>query len=285
MVVGSETSSQLLWCVYDNPYDCYQGVVNHYTMTYYERQCVDGRLWESYGVGDGTLVQQWVWPYCGNFCWEYPWAPPAPGEPSALSGPGTQPAYTPATSTLTLHDRAQLAGGTLLEPYPDDGDVTSATVAELFRRSPIVVIGKVLAQRAHLSADGQRVTTDIAVDSQEVLRGPVVVGQVVRISLPGGSHRFADGVIVHQTTAGYQKPNVGGTHVLFLREARPALSDKTEYELAVGKQGQIELDFANGKVIPGFGGAEMLDPIATKTRKTPLAEFLVELHAARRGER
>ncbi len=280
--VGLESYSELLYCIY-TAFACYQGMVNDYTITYYERQCMDGRVWESYGVGDGRLVQQWVWPYCGNFCWEYPWAPPAEGEPVAVNVSGRGTSDIPGTPGVTLRDRAELAGRILVEPYPDCGEVTSASVAELFRRSPIVVIGKVMAQRAHLAADGQSVTTDIAVDTQEVLRGPIVPGQVVRVSLPGGSHRFDDGIIVHQTTPGYQKPHTGGTYVLFLRESRPPLSDKTEYELAVGKQGQFELDFTGGRVIPGFEGGELVDAIATRARKTPLAGFLVELHAARRG--
>ncbi|OFW07491.1 MAG: hypothetical protein A3H96_07070 [Acidobacteria bacterium RIFCSPLOWO2_02_FULL_67_36] len=191
-----------------------------------------------------------------------------------------QAASSQAARTATLHERTKAAGGRLTEAVPDEGESPCATLAELAARSPLIVIGEVLAHRAHLASDQARVTTDVVVKVQERVRGPVAAGALITVTMPGGSYRFPDGAIVHQPRPGYRPIRDRARYLLFLRESRPRtiVRGTVAYELALGPQGQFELDFEKDAVTPAAG--ERSHPLASRYGGLRIRQLLTELHAA-----
>ena len=200
---------------------------------------------------------------------------------SAASDSYAQRANAQARPSLgPLHERASRAGGHVTEVLRDDSAAMHGTVRELAGRSPVIVIGTVLGRRAHLAADGARVQTDVALKVQEAVKGTVARGAVIRISVAGGSHRFADGTTARQYQWGYRPVRDHAQYLFFLRETamRTPLRGDVVYELAQGPQSQFELDFAADSVTPAVGEAR--HPIAVRYRGHSAQRLLVELHAA-----
>ncbi|HEU4390162.1 MAG TPA: hypothetical protein VFV34_20340 [Blastocatellia bacterium] len=175
----------------------------------------------------------------------------------------------------SLHDRAKQQGGRLVEGFKADRSVVYPNLTELARRSTSIVIGRTLTNRAHLTTDGNFITTDCSVGVQEVLKGSVRRGSVVLVSLPGGSHRFADGVKATLTATNYRPAEKGRTYLFFLKE-KGAITKGLE--LAGGVQGLYDLDFAANTVVP----ADVVPKasIVQWCRNKSIKEFLVELHRA-----
>ena len=120
-----------------------------------------------------------------------------------------------------LHDRAVRGGGRLVEKFRAERSVIYPNLAELVRRSNAVVIGRVSNHRQHLTTDGNSVTTDVSVVVQEVVKGNLRPGGVVLVSLPGGAHRFEDGVTALLYADNYRPARNGKTYVFFLDRRGP----------------------------------------------------------------
>jgi len=208
--------------------------------------------------------------------------------PAAISGQATPPQQGTAKTAPLLYDRVKAAGSHLDEAL-DAGDVPVANLAELGSRASVVVVGRILGTRSRLAADQQHVTTEVAVHVQESLKGPVVLGSVIYCRVPGGAHRFADGRTARQTAPGFRMPRPRATYVLFLQPIRPGVSgivgrgaqaprgpERADYELATGLQGQFELQFERGTVVPAPGGKD--HPLAVRYADMPVTDFLAELH-------
>jgi hypothetical protein len=187
----------------------------------------------------------------------------------ALSGP----VVSAQKQKSNLHDRAKQSGGKLVEKFQAERSVIYPNLTELAKRSTAIVIGRALNHRAHLTTDGTFITTDVSVAVQEVVKGNLRRGSVVLVSLPGGGHRFEDGVTAFLYADNYRPAQNGKTYVFFLDKKGPVARG---YELAGGIQGQFELSFESGKVIAG--DTVPVDPIVPKYRNKPIKDFLVELH-------
>lgn len=174
-----------------------------------------------------------------------------------------------------LHDRAKQAGGRLVEKFRADRSAAYPNLNELARRSTAVVIGRALGHRAHLTTDGNFITTDFSVMVQEVVKGSLRPGGVVLVSLPGGAHRFEDGVTALLYAGNYRPAANGKTYVFFLD--KPGTVSKG-WELTGGIQGQFELDLVSNQVVPA--GTAGHDPLVDRYRKMAIKYFLVELHQA-----
>ena len=213
-----------------------------------------------------------------------------------------------------LHDRAKQGGGKLVEKFKADRSAAYPNLTEIAKRSTAIIIGHTVANRAHLTTDGNFITTDFSVVVKEVtaaeiesaipeffdiqaemvedigheavepgvgvgradlLNNGLRAGSVVLVSLPGGAHRFEDGVTAFLYAGNYRPAENGKTYVFFL-DKMGAVSKG--WELAGGIQGQFELDFASGKVIPA--GTAGHDPLVDRYRDKPIKDLLVELHQA-----
>ena len=179
-----------------------------------------------------------------------------------------------------LHDRARRAGGHLTEKLTGEPQSVFATIGELAARAPVIVIGQVLAARSHLSDDRKRLTSDFVFKVQEPVKGDVKPGAHITVSVPGGSHRFADGSTVKQYRPGYRPMQEGGRYLLFLHESpsRRITRNAVVFELAAGSQGQFELDFEANAVKPGVG--ERAHPLAARYQRVDILALLSELHEA-----
>jgi|WetSurMetagenome_2_1015567.scaffolds.fasta_scaffold164126_3 hypothetical protein len=210
--------------------------------------------------------------------------------PGGISLQATPRQTGPEKATPSLHDRATAAGSHLVEPLTA-GDIPIATLSELASRAPVVVVGRVLGARSRLAPDGRGIVTEVAIHVHESLRGGASLGSLVYFRVPGGSHRFADGRTAKQVVPGFRSFRMGATYVLFLRPIRPAVDEpaavraardsgayRAQYELASGPQGQFELLFEGGTVVPGPGGKD--HPLVFRYADMAVSDFLVELHRA-----
>lgn len=179
------------------------------------------------------------------------------------------------------------SSGRHLREALDPGDVPVAALDELASRTPIVVVGRTLGLRTRLAADRRLIATEVALLVQDSLRGLVPAGTVIYIRVPGGSHRLDTGQILTQGAAGFRFIKPATTYVLFLRglspvqavsagsAARVGRPFRAEYELAMGQQGQFELDFANDAVVPA--AIDRKHPLMARYGVMAVPEFLSEL--------
>ncbi len=105
-------------------------------------------------------------------------------------------------------------------------------------------------------------------------------GSIITVSMPGGSHRFADGTIARQYVWGYHRVQNQASYLFFLQESptRTIIRGAVAYELALGQQGQFELNYETDAVTPAAG--EAFHPIGVRYRGRSVRDLLVELHAA-----
>lgn len=174
-----------------------------------------------------------------------------------------------------LHDRASKNGGRLVEQFKADRSSAYPNLQEIARRSNAIVIGRAIANRSRLTADGKTVTTDFSIAVQEVIKGTLRPGSVVVVSLPGGPHRFDDGATAFLYAANYRPARNGKTYLFFLDRQSPLTRG---WVLTGGIQGQFELDFRSGRIIPA--GTAGHDPLVDRYRNKSIRAFLVELHVA-----
>jgi hypothetical protein len=178
-----------------------------------------------------------------------------------------------------LEERALRNGGQLAQQFAADRSVVCSNLQELARRSPIVVIGTTLRHRSRLTPDAKCVNSDFAVSVQEVLKGQLRPGSVITVSLPGGGHRFPDGASVFFYPSNYRLTINDRVYAFFLRAGgKDTLGRGPLYELALGVQGQFELDRGTGMVIPSVRMPN--DPIATRYKDMAITRYLLELHQA-----
>lgn len=182
---------------------------------------------------------------------------------------------TGAQQRRSLHDRAQQNGGRLVEKFKADRSSAFPNLEELARRSNAIVVGRALTNRARLTSDGDSITTDFSIVVQESIKGALRLGSVVVVSLPGGAHRFEDGVTAFLYAANYRPARNGRSYVFFLDRHGPV---SRGWVLTGGIQGQFEMDFATEKIIPA--GTAGQDPLVDRYKDKTIRSFLVELHQA-----
>lgn len=176
---------------------------------------------------------------------------------------------------VTLHDQAKKAGGKVVLKYKPSRGTIYPNIAELAKRSDLIVVGRILGHKSNLTTDERAITQDFMVKVQEVIKGDLAKGTAVFLSLPGGTHRFPDKTYAAMMPVGFRQPADGGTYVLFLKSRQPNSPYKGR-RLVSESQGLFAL--TNGAVEPGDLAAD--DPVNIKYRKMGAASFLREIHKA-----
>ena len=176
---------------------------------------------------------------------------------------------------VTLHDQAKKAGGKFILKYKPSRGTVYPNIAELAKRSDLIVVGRVLSHKSNLTADERAITQDFMVKVQEVIKGNLARGTAVLLSLPGGTHRFPDKTFATMVPVGFKQPQDGGIYVLFLK-SRQANSPYKGQRLVSESQGLFAL--TDGAVEPADLAAD--DPVNVKYRKMGAALFLREIHKA-----
>ena len=181
---------------------------------------------------------------------------------------------------VTLYAQAKKAGGKLILKYKPNRGTIYPNVAELAKRSDLIVVGRILSHKSNLTADERAITQDFMLKVQEVIKGNLAKGTAVLFSLPGGTHRFPDKTYAAMVPVGYKQPQDGGIYVLFLK-SRQANSPYKGLRLVSESQGLFAL--RDGVVEPADVAGD--DPVTVKYRKMGAASFLGEIHRAipRRG--
>jgi len=176
---------------------------------------------------------------------------------------------------VTLHDQAKKAGGKFVLKYKPNRGTVYPNVSELAKRSDLIVVGRVVSHKANLTPDESFITQDFLVKVQEVIKGDSPRGASLLVSLPGGTHRFPDGVFAVMAPVGFKQPEDGGLYVLFLKNKKKDSAFKGQ-RLVSEDQGLFAL--TNDGVQPADLTPD--DPISVKYRKMTPALFLREIHKA-----
>lgn len=172
-----------------------------------------------------------------------------------------------------LYDLARKNGGKLVVIFKANKGNGSGDLVALAKQSEAVVIGRVLAQRAHLTPDGTFITTSLHVVIQEVLKGDLTTRRTISVRLPGGAHRFPDGTSVQLHCMNYRETRNDGTYAFFLRT-----STDGQYDVTGEIEGQFELDFQSRQVWPSERDEKA--PLEKKYSGRIIADFLSILHGA-----
>lgn len=196
---------------------------------------------------------------------------------AGASGPGLgqNAKPLPTKQKVTLYERAKKAGGKYVSRYAANRSTLYPNVEELAKRSDLIVVGRTLSHKASLTPDERFITQDFLVKVQEVIKGDLTKGRSVLITLPGGTHRFPDGIYAAIMPNGYKSPEDGGTYVFFLK-SREKDSVFNGYRLISESQGLFAL--TNGTVEP----ADLVkdDPVHLKYREMGAGAFLQQIHRA-----
>jgi hypothetical protein len=177
-----------------------------------------------------------------------------------------------------LHAKARRAGGKLAERLAAEY-VINADLEGLAARSDLVVLGKVLTVRNHLTDDRKGVQMDAMFHVQEVLQGSARAGDVIVISVPGGTFMFSDGAVATQYAQEYHPLQKNGTYALFLRDSAVKVpGGHKAHRLATGIQAQFQLDWLDSTVWPAVRLPQ--DPLWVRYGGKPIANFLRDLHGA-----
>ena len=176
----------------------------------------------------------------------------------------------------TLNERAKKAGGKLVWRYRAPRSVIYPNVEELAKRSDLILVGKALAHRSNLRADGKFMTNDFLVRVQGVLKGDAPVGESTLISIPGGARKFADGSFAALLPANFKAAEDGRIYVFFLEDKKKKASPYLGHMLVSETQGLFEI--RDGKVEPADSVDS--DPVVQKYRGMGAANFLAQIRLA-----
>jgi hypothetical protein len=176
-----------------------------------------------------------------------------------------------------LHRQAQARGGRFEGTVEFEAPVVAGTIQELMAHAPLTLVGRVLLVRSRLAPNGKSLATTATLRVHDVIRGDVRPGSLIDLVTPGGAHSFKDGTSVILRVPDYVPPSVGRTYVLLLQPLADGGSGRAAYRLAVGAEGQFELEAAPGVVWPAQ--RELRDPIFIRYRGMRISDFLAELRA------
>ena len=178
-------------------------------------------------------------------------------------------------NSASLYSLAMTNGGRYVLKYRPNRSTIFPNIAELVKRSDLIVVGKTLGHRSKLRPDGRFITKDYWVRVQESIKGNLPVGQSIVVSLPGGAFRFPDGALVAVVPVDEKSPQDRQIYVFFLKAKLP-VAVFSGYLLASETQGLFGL--TNGIVDPADTvGA---DPIVVKYHGMRAPDFLREIHKA-----
>ena len=136
-----------------------------------------------------------------------------------------------------------------------------------------IIIGSPIDDTAHLSADGQMITTWYRIRIVQAMKGKFQPGETITISLPGGKFVFEDGTSAEIKTPDLERMESSQTYVLFLD---PMLRAGGVYGVIGGSQGLFEIDRKTLRVRPNGHPLDLVQ----KHKDQGLDGFLQEITAA-----
>jgi hypothetical protein len=146
-------------------------------------------------------------------------------------------------------------------------------IESLAAHSGNIIIGSPIDDAAHLSADGQMITTWYRIRIVQAMKGKLQPDETVTVSLPGGKFVFEDGTSAEIKTPDLERLQNGQTYILFLN---PMLRVGGAFGVIGGSQGVFEIDSKTRRVRPN---GHPLDPVQ-KHKDQALDGFLQEITAA-----
>jgi len=157
-----------------------------------------------------------------------------------------------------LRGAAKLKGHYIAD-FDPHWDFGRFNIESLTKNSAAVVVGVVGQDLGgHLTESGKVILTNYEVVIQEVIKGEVLEGTNVIVSLPGGRVQFEDGTTAELRTPTFEHVKPGGTYTFFLSEVEKSPGT---YTLTGGPQGLVEL--IDSGVVKSHG--RDTDPIAEQT--------------------
>jgi hypothetical protein len=145
-------------------------------------------------------------------------------------------------------------------------------VEALTKNSADVVVG--VASKSlggHLTESGLNILTDYEIVVQETIKGDVVPGSVITVSLPGGRVDFEDGTSAELKTPKFEHVKPGNSYTFFLSEVEKSPG---KFSLTGGPQSLVEL--ASDGTVKSHG--RETDPIAQQTKGKNKQSFLQDAH-------
>ena len=136
-----------------------------------------------------------------------------------------------------------------------------------------IIIGNPIDNTAHLSANGQLITTWYRIKILRSMKGKFQPDETVTISLPGGKLVFEDGTSAEIKTPDLDAMQNDQKYVLFLS---PMLAVDGTFTLIGGSQGLFEIDSKTRRVKPN---GHPLDAVR-KHKDQGVEAFLEEIRAA-----
>jgi hypothetical protein len=144
----------------------------------------------------------------------------------------------------------------------------------LTQRSSAIVIGTPTENGSRLHSSGPWVETDYQLKIQRVLKGTVLQGSDIRVSLPGGRVVFEDGTSAETKTPNFERMKSGRTYLLFLREGE---NGEPVFTLTMWPQGLFEI--SDGERIKP-NGRHQVDPVGRKYSGASRETFIRDVEAA-----
>jgi hypothetical protein len=155
------------------------------------------------------------------------------------------------------------------DPHWDFGlfDIESLT-----KNSVTVVVGVATRQSpGRLTAGGQLIVTDYEISVRETIKGSVIAGEKIWVSLPGGKMEFEDGTSAELRTPDFEHIKAGRTYTLFLTEDQ---SEAGMLTLTGGPQGLVQMS-ADGAHVSSHGRSA--DPVFREVKDLDAESFLREV--------
>ncbi len=179
------------------------------------------------------------------------------------------------TPKITLHEQAKKGNGKFISKYKANRGTIYPNIQELAKRSDLVIVGRVLSHKSSLTPDERFITQDFLVKVNEVIKGDLLRGRSVLVTLPGGRHMFRDGAYAAIMPVGYKEPEDKGLYVFFLKSRKKDSAFKGQ-RLLSERQGMFAL--TKGTVEPAELAPD--DPMNVKYRGMGAPLFLEQIHKA-----
>jgi hypothetical protein len=161
--------------------------------------------------------------------------------------------------------------GHYIADFDPHWDFGAFDIESLTKNSAAVIVG--VAGRnlgGHLTDDGMMILTNYEVIVQEDVKGKIIEGSTVIVSLPGGRVEFEDGTTAELRTPTFEHVKTGGTYTFFLGEVEKSPG---VYTLTGGPQGLVEL--VDSTTVKSHG--RDTDPIAEQTKGKDKQSFLKDI--------
>jgi hypothetical protein len=162
-----------------------------------------------------------------------------------------------------------------VRPLPGDRGVLYSTIAELAKRSQLVIVGRPGRAADYAAKGPESVKGRYTVKVQELLKGDQPASGLIKLNIPGVAKPLKGGRSAFAPLLGQPKLVGGRSYVLFLRRER---GGSGRYELVGGRQGWFALDTKAGLLY--LPGRSPEDPVARKYNGSSIHSFLADVRAA-----